>query len=228
MNYLSHYKVGGGQSDPAYTTGKILPDLIRRVDKSLRISAQPVDSWPPALATLYAGIATHLETDAVFHQSDWFAGKVAYTKTLLQEIMAPAGLKYRFFYAHILVEMIADRVVMKQQPTLLDNFYTQLSLLDKATLSYFFQYNGWERYSKKGWDVLQRFIAAKYLYQYTNNAELVFALGRVVSQVGLTLFGEPYKSKLLHGIDEMEKHIASDIGVIFEAIENRLDTCELG
>lgn len=228
MNYLSHYKVGVGQSDSAYTAGKILPDLIRRVDKSLRIAMPQVDAWPPALANLYAGIATHLETDVVFHQSDWFADKIAYCKALLHEIMAPEGLKYRFFYAHILVEMVADRVVIKQQPTLLNHFYTQLSLLDKATLSFFFQYNGWDRYSEKGWDVLQRFITAKYLYQYTNNAELVFALEKVVSRVGLTLFGEPYKSKLIHGIDEMEKYIASDIGVIFDAIENRLNTCGLG
>lgn len=222
MNYLSHFKIGGGYGDPDRTLGKILPDLIRSVDKSLRITHKNAESLPVGLQELGIGISLHLQTDATFHQSAWFAEKEVYVKTCLAGLGLPDSVRYRYFFSHVMVEMLLDRVVMKMEPSLLDEFYHSLSQVEEATLTRYFRYKGWDNYANKCWTVLQRFTDARYLYQYTDNAQLLYALGRVAQRVELELFAEPYKTRLMHRIDDMEQFIAKDVDAIFEAIENHL------
>lgn len=224
MNFLSHYKVGKGYDSPDRTLGKILPDLIRSVDKRLRITHKSVEDLPQQLQELSAGIELHLQTDVYFHNSAWFQEKERYIKKSLAAMPLPKRFKYRYFFAHVLVEMLLDRVVMKQEPQLLDGFYHSLSGVEKATLTHYFQYKGWDAHLDKCWQVLQRFLASQYLYQYTDNAQLLYALGRVAQRVDLELFAEPYKTQLMHRINDMELFIAKDAGAIFEAIENHLVT----
>lgn len=222
MNFLSHFRLCGHYQDPERTVGKILPDLVRMVDRNWRLHKQRLPDLPGKLHPLAEGINWHIGTDAYFHSSLYFKEKEAVVKAAIERIDLPGNHHYTYFYSHVLLEMVLDRVVMRENPSLLPQFYESLSQVSKATIFAFFQYKQWETYLDRFWHTLQRFIQHAYLYEYIENERLLFALDRVAGRVGLQLFDEPYKSRLMHQLDDIEEEIARGSDAIFEAIENHL------
>ena len=224
MNFFSHFLIGGDYGNPDKTLGKLWPDFLRIIDKSLRLSHKHVDPMPEALTNLQSGIALHVATDRYFHASAWFHEHEVVLKQVWDELRLPGRHQYRYFFTHVLLEMLLDRVMIRRKPELLGQLYESLSRVDRATLTAFFRYKGGEKFEPQSWQFLQRFVESAYLYEYTDNSRLLFALDRVAHRVGLQLFAEPYKSRLMHRIDDMEQTIAKHADAIFEAIENHLVT----
>lgn len=224
MNFFSHFLIGGDYAQPDKTLGKLWPDFLRIIDKSLRLSHKKADDLPDTLANFQEGIALHLATDRYFHDSAWFHHQEVVLKQAWDALGLSGRHQYRYFFTHVLLEMLLDRVMIRRKPELLGQLYESLGRVERATLTTFFRYKGWEKFEAQSWQFLQRFVESAYLYEYTDNDRLLYALDRVAHRVGLQLFAEPYKSRLMHRIDDMEQTIAKDADAIFEAIENHLVT----
>ncbi len=223
MNYLSHYYADLSSNEPAYTLGKILPDLSRMVNPSVRLRSGVLSNHPKtALQWLNKGVDTHHKMDAIFHNSDFFFEHTRFIRKLMNEQNFGRPHKYFNFFAHLLLEMILDRVLIRHYPEIAHNFYRDLKSIPAGLLS------NYEEQHHYGIDLpalnhaLQRFIAVRYLFTYICNEHLVFAFNRIVLRTGISGFDE-LDQKLLAGlIDDIEQELWLNFSTIFKTIRIKL------
>ncbi len=223
MNFLAHHKTMHRSDDPSYCAGKILPDLLRGFNPAWRLTHEDV-SGLPAADSVTLGISIHLHTDQHFHNSEYFTNVVHRNAALFRQVEWPASFRHGWFFAHVVSEMLLDRLLLKHEKWLADDFYTQLSSLKMATLQPLFRYKGWNTAMNGFWNYLQRFVQSRYLFTYEDDSHMLYALNRVGNRVGLSLFGEPYRTSLVHMLPQMEQIVAEGHSVIFETIENQLSS----
>src|SRR5262245_15798143 len=128
MNYLAH----GWRyvDDPYFLAGTATPDWLSAIDRKVR--AQPktaalfVNDPDPILSTVAKGVARHHYDDGWFHSSKAF-GELMFDfirqlKTTLpgDDTMRPG------FLGHILVELLLDAEIARDEPARLDRYYAAL------------------------------------------------------------------------------------------------------
>jgi hypothetical protein len=108
-----------------------------------------------------------------------------------------------------MVEMILDRVFMKDKPELLDQFYSDIENADLVNIANFLSTKGISDQSVFN-DRLARFKKSQYLRQYVNDPALIYSLNRIFI---FTKAGEEWTSQQY---DEMQKLIPELEAIIFE------------
>jgi len=109
-----------------------------------------------------------------------------------------AHRRYNFFTAHIIVELLLDRVLMQRDVVLLDRFYRNLSRITAGDLFNSFHLFGLPDY--EGFiPSYNRFVSSRYLYHYQNWHGLIFALNRIHGRVGL----EPFDNQAVEWLVSM-------------------------
>lgn len=221
MNFLSHYFIHRQHANPYFTLGKILPDMLRQFGPTnkLRNAANPV-SPSRDMEWLEKGVHVHLETDRLFHRSPFFDAKSNRIKHLLRQ--EHIFRKFRYFYAHLLLELIIDRLLIINHRKAANLFYHHLDTVQKATISAYFRYKGLSINEGKFFQHLKRFTDSQYLYNYLQNEGLVFALERTAHLAGLPLFEKSDKSKLINNIDYLEATIETNYLSIFKKLEKEI------
>ena len=124
MNYLAHFALDEARADAGFSVGGVLPDLARLRGQGFRLRPGFEDTaraLTPLQAQIEAGIARHYALDAAWHRSDVFDKMQRQVRALLAE--AGIGLARTSFAAHIGAEMLLDRALLRQDPTLADRFY---------------------------------------------------------------------------------------------------------
>jgi len=220
MNFVGHYFVDHGVQDADYTLGKILPDLLRNFSKSIRLNASDLEGKGQG-EPLYMGIRMHFRTDRVFHDSALFRERSAEINGRLKNSVLSIR-KYRFFFAHVLLEMLIDRCLLIRHPGLGEGFYHQLAAADKQTLSDFFEAQGWLHLIDGFWAFLQRFISSEYLLQYVHNESLIFALGRIGERVGLKSAVGMADEGLVGLIDSYTDTLCKELPGFFESLTKKI------
>jgi len=223
MNYLSHYYADLSSREPAYALGKILPDLARMVNPAIRLRVHhlPVEI-PDSLYWLNKGIMAHHRMDAVFHNADFFLKHTRFIRELMNNQTFGRPHKYFNFFAHLLFEMILDRVLIKKEPDIAQHFYDDLNLLPGDVLE------NLEKQYHYGLDLqalnqaLKRFIAARYLFTYIRNEHLVFAFNRIVLRTGISGFDDKDQKLLAGLIDDIEQELWLNFSTIFKTIRIKL------
>ena len=125
----------------------------------------------------------HLKRDAQFHNAAFFDKMCLQISEIVNQTAA-ASIPKTFFLAHILFEIALDRVLMEDEIVHLDNFYTELSSVDKTALADYFHKND----NQKGEEFilkLDKFTLSKWLYQYLDDEKLPYSLNRVYFRIGL-------------------------------------------
>lgn len=218
MNFLSHYYIRHQVAHPHFTLGKILPDMLRPFGPANKIRhAANIKAPETEMEWLIKGTFTHLETDRIFHASDFFEQKTASIKQFIKAEKLFG--KYKFFYAHLLLELLLDRILVKHHNDVAPTFYRQLNEVNQATISGFFRYKGLQFSDEQFFRSLDRFTSSRYLFSYAENEGLTFALERTVNHVGLPVFGKSDKKTLINNLDELEATVAADYLSIFKKLE---------
>jgi hypothetical protein len=185
MNFLAHYYTGQPVEDPYHALGLILPDLARQHHKGLRFrEAVPYQvpagaAAPKALQSLHEGIMIHHKADHQFHASPFFAESTSLLHTTLKKYPFRILVKHLPFFAHISLELLIDRMLIKEYPPLLEDFYGHLAGAGYGPVASYFETRGHAMHSSGFWNFLQLFIKHKYLQHYPDNEHLAFALSRV-------------------------------------------------
>jgi len=179
LNFLSHYHFDKkNHSDPMFHLGLIFPDFLKffvhqRYKPSQKKNMLPLDQ----------GAIMHLSRDTHFHNALFFDKMCSKISAMIN--CTPAGnIPKTFFLAHILLEMGIDRVLMEDSLCTLDDFYSELALLNHSELLGHFEQCGMKDgavFSEK----LQNFITHKWLYQYLDNEKLPNSLQRVYIRIGI-------------------------------------------
>ena len=184
MNYLSHaYRF---VDDPYFVAGTALPDWMSVLDRRNRARSQAASQWVDSddreLSAMARGVMQHHEDDRWFHQSESFATLstrfAVELRGLLQE-GHQAG-----FLGHIAVELLLDAVLIEDVPERLDAYYNALLQLNPEVVQAAANRllpRPVERLSL----LVPRFIAERFLADYTDDQLLWRRLNHVMRRVGL-------------------------------------------
>jgi hypothetical protein len=186
MNYFAHGR--HFVSQPYVLAGTAIPDWLRVVDGRVRVrdkmARRFIDDPSTSVAAVARGIVRHHEDDAWFHRTPAFAElSWSLTERVRSVLAADVGLRPSFL-GHILVELLLDAELIAQNPTGLDAYYRAVDALDAELVG-----AAVNRMAPHATDRLalwiRRFVAERFLYDYLDDAKLLFRLNQIMSRVRL-------------------------------------------
>ena len=205
MNFFSHYYYYNKQGNDWYNTGLVLPDLLNNFNRKIKLKNNAARNFLPHEFDLKEGINGHFEGDRKFHTSEFFH----HNTPLIKKTLVAHGFdsdKYRLsFVAHIMLELILDRVLIKKNETLLHDFYSALHAVDVNEIIKFVRYE--QELDQRFADFFNGFRTHKYLYKYPDDEHFFFAANRIIGRVGLG-FEKQDEPMLLQALQELEIIIA--------------------
>lgn len=197
MNFLSHYFVRSRPKDPLFNLGLILPDLFRGSIRQFELTL-------PGQNSLLEGCLAHIKDDKQFHASLFFEQGA---EACLHELKLAPGLEEverKWFLAHILFEMLMDRLLVRHLPGLCLRFYADLESVDKSEVNAFLK----AHYVSDSEVLLRRlelFTRAAYIRNYTDNNLFGYSLTRVMMRVGLPELGFKQRADLQACVNRLEQ-----------------------
>jgi hypothetical protein len=191
MNFLSHHFFYY-QNDPYYNVGLILPDWSRSAAGKRKV--EWIDNTQPngLELSLLKGCKAHYEGDDWFHNCDFF---IQVTDLVAKEIgreKAQNGLfagQRGWFMAHILTEMLLDRLIIEADAYALDRFYSDLRAVPFKEIEAFLLKSG--KTDMGRFPLAHKaFIESEFVRFYANAEGLTESLNRVVQRTGQNAFTE--------------------------------------
>ncbi len=210
MNYLSHFYFDRVEDNKYFNIGLILPDLARNHISKLRINPyRNIEFTTEEIGSINQGCNKHFASDRKFHNWNVFV-------TLSQEAtdtMRESGdkdLDRDYFLSHILIEMMLDKVLLDQNPTLADDFYAMIKSVEMDWILKYLRYSGLQD------DELfkgnhRRFMKAAFLKEYTSIENVVNILEKVAVRTGLNEFTDGQKELLADICNTLEPQLERSI-----------------
>jgi hypothetical protein len=214
VNYFSHYYFDHLQGEDLHNYGLVLPDFVRNFAKTkLKAGALVAE---PEHRMLHVGTEKHFSRDHRFHGSAWFKDAEKQLNTRLQPLFKAQEIPRYWFAAHLLAEMMVDRILMKRHPDMLNRFYEDLSQADYATVESFLQANKVADTARFK-DRFMRFTESQYLRQYEHNTALVYSLNRIYifTGAGTEWTAAQYRA-LENAVPEIEHEIDHGLPTLME------------
>lgn len=207
MNYFAHFYFDRNE-DPYHNLGLVLPDFSRITEGRRKLHLE-MEMTDPLFAALKAGCTKHYVADAWFHESEIFTRTCAFIEGLLhQEPQLFAGQR-PWFMAHILAELTIDRILIRKYPGELSLFYTHLETIDLPKVFDFLSLTGKSNFTRLE-KFYHGFVAARYLFYYTQDDKLVYSLDRVIGRTGQP----PLTSAAMRYLEQQLAHLEAFIGKI--------------
>ncbi len=203
MNYLSHFYIDQKPGNHYYNVGLLLPDFARNHVTSFSKSAL-FDKEEHT--QIHTGCIAHYVADKKFHSSDFFEHYTEAFRNHLKAAPFSDSFQRRWFLAHILFEMMIDRLMVKHLNGLCQTYYRGLDEVEPIVLGEFLQLN-----QAKNPDELLRnfnhFRNAKYIFQYIDNNTFVYSLSRVLQYAGVGIMSVEDKLILRQCIIDLEEGV---------------------
>ena len=189
MNLVSHFFLDKDRKDRFFFVGVCSPDLVSNFNRKIRLkkSSLPLlreNEITPDQLNFYQGVLRHFEVDRLFHSSPFFKEETAYLTGLLKTTLKDFEVKRAFFVAHIMLELVLDRVLIRRHKDLLLDFYKNFQQHDVPKLV---QYTEWlAQEPMAGYDLfLQKFASRQFLYRYVDLRYLSNVLRNILQTVGI-------------------------------------------
>lgn len=186
MNYFAHgYKY---LDDPYFLAGVSVPDWLSVVDRKARArsagAAPFTQSADQAIASVAQGVIQHHRDDDQFHRTRAFAELSLQFTLAIRRILPPDNGFRPSFLGHILVELLLDDVLIQRDPSILDRYYDVMDQMNVAKVASIVN-----QITTRPAANLDRFIklfsSERFLYDYAEDAKLLFRLNRVMCRVKL-------------------------------------------
>jgi len=209
MNYLSHYYILREYDEPAFALGKIIPDLLRVFGPQHKIrKARNIEAPHGPGEWMMKGAFVHLESDRLFHCSDYFETESQHLK---EAIRAGSSIrKYSYFYAHIFLEMLLDRLLVKKYPELGLRFYEDLERIEESDVQAFFVLKPIAVDAGAFMQVLQRFRQSRYPFEYVHDSCFLYAFTRILHQSGLPPLSLEDRDFVIERIHKSEERLEGE------------------
>jgi hypothetical protein len=126
----------------------------------------------------------HHHDDRWFHATRAFAELSMQFSIMLRDALPPdEGLRPSFL-GHILVEILLDEFLIEQHPSRLDSYYAALGRIEPQTVVQFVGLASGQPAERLA-DFIKLFLHSRFLYDYADNAKLLYRLNQVMQRVGL-------------------------------------------
>ncbi|MHB1277110.1 MAG: hypothetical protein ACYC1Q_01790 [Bacteroidia bacterium] len=184
MNFLAHHFFYA-TDDPWHNTGLILPDWSRTAKGRRRLEWMTQHGQEQEHAALWLGCQGHYEADTWFHDCFYFSettNKIEKDLALLQD-KGLFGEQRKWFLAHLLAEMLLDRLIIDRHTYALDLFYGDLKQVPYEDLERFLLQAGKEDMGRFP-QAHKGFIESEFIRHYSSHEGLAESLNRVVQRTG--------------------------------------------
>ena len=193
MNYFAHGR--HFVDDPYFLAGTAVPDWLNVVDRRVRTraraAAELVEDEDPRAGAVAQGIVQHHHDDDWFHRTAAFSELCWDFTVRIRDLLSPDDGLRPSFLGHILVELLLDAALITQHPRHLDVYYGALESLDPEVVQQ--TVNRIAARSTAGLRAfIPRFSRERFLYDYSDDAKLLFRLNQVMQRVKLPLLPDEF------------------------------------
>lgn len=180
MNYLAHHFFYAS-GNAWHNTGLVLPDLSRHARGRRKLVGAAFESEEHK--ALWLGCETHYFADGWFHECAYFTRMNAYLNEELKVLQDRNLLRgqRKWFLAHLLSEMLLDRLIMDTHPDAPDHFYSDLKAVDEEQLKDFLLKTGKDDVSTFA-EGFRRFRDSEFIRFYREDPGLTDSLNRVIQR----------------------------------------------
>jgi hypothetical protein len=231
MNFISHFFLDRGQASSLFFVGIATPDLLSVHDRKIKLKEFSV---PIALHSVQsdsqkyfaAGVMRHFEGDRVFHSSPFFEKETMHLSRFLKSELPDHQIHRGFFVAHVLLELLLDKILINKFSYLLPTFYNHfeqheimeiVSLTEWITGTRIPAYDGF----------LKKFISNRYLSHYTDYEYVIYVLKRLLYKVGIRSHTYLTDPAFEDAIRTYEKGLAGRCLLAFEELSRKMAQVKL-
>jgi hypothetical protein len=214
LNYFSHYFVDRIPGNHEFNTGLLLPDVTREWIKTYKDYGYPEG---PQL-DLYKGCLAHYAADKRFHASLFFKEILETASRVISEAPFGSTVNRKWFLAHILSELMIDRILVKEQPAELEGFYSSLSDVNDQELDDFLKRNGMAD-TARFFENFNHFRKVQYIYYYADNNKFVYSLNRIMMRAGVGSLSDADQQVLLNASLVLEKHLTGNTPLLIQQLK---------
>ena len=227
MNFVSHFYLDRQRSaDSRFFLGVITPDLVGIFDRRIKLKPHTMPEVLPEHLSLpqlafYTGVQRHFEADAVFHTCDFFLEETRELVSRLRVHFEEEQLPRSYFLAHILVELILDKVLMKAHPEILPEFYGHLGSIpyqEQLLLTEWVCGTPMHRYQA----YMMRFLEKQYLYDYAEWRHILFVMRRILDKVNISTGDTLHHPNMLRVLREYESKLMDTWPSLFQEMNQKM------
>jgi hypothetical protein len=191
MNYFTHGR--RYLDEPYFVAGTAVPDWLSVVNRRARarskLAAPFATDQDPQVAAVARGIMQHHHDDDWFHQTRAFAElSLHFTREIRDRLPKDDGFRPSFL-GHILVELLLDATLIEDDPALLDRYYAVMHSLDPYLVNQTVNRMATRETGMLAF-FIPRFLEERFLYDYVEDAKLLFRLNNVMRRVRLPMLAE--------------------------------------
>jgi hypothetical protein len=229
MNFISHFYLDRELNNSWFFAGVSTPDLVSVFDRTVRLKENTLplpmeNEASPEELSFYQGVLRHFEVDKIFHTSPFFYTETKEINRRLHAVFPDGEMKRGFFVSHVLFELLLDKLLIQQDPTLLPDFYRHLTtypLQEYVKLTEWV--TGVPMPSYEGF--LGKFIEKQYLYRYTDWQHVIYILKRIVLGVGIKEVAYLHDPRFLSVMEAYEEELKERHLAAFTRLNEQL--CEV-
>jgi hypothetical protein len=219
MNYISHYFLDAQPDRPYFNFGLALPDMMGTAARGWKPAPVHVGPAPEIHGEIAAGVSAHLTADRIFHNADFFKAGCSDLRVLFeQEGLVMPGIRM-FFLVHIFLEMMLDRIIIRNRPDIGEAFYKDIGKIDEIVAMDFIRADGTDAVERFPL-FFNRFREHKYVLSYTLDQSLFFATNRILNRTGQPAFPDESMSKFARVADRAEAMLTPITFPFFEFMRN--------
>lgn len=186
MNYFAHGRLY--VDHPYLMAGTAVPDWLNVIARRTKIRSKRaalfLEHRDQRIVALATGILCHLRDDDWFHRTRAFAElSWSFTAAIRDRLAPDAGFRPSFL-GHILVELLLDAELIARHPGQLEQYYSSCEQLDPQLVDWAINQIA-PRPVPRLAELIPRFSAERFLYDYRSDAKLLYRLNAVMRRVGL-------------------------------------------
>lgn len=213
MNYLSHFYFDRDEDNKYYNIGLILPDLARSHIPKLRINPyKNITFTTKEISSMNDGTNKHFASDRKFHNWMVFVDLTNRATDMIRE-SGDKDINRDYFITHIMVEVLLDKILLDQNPTLADDFYDMINSVEMDWILKFMRYAGLQ--DDELWKGQhRRFMKAAFLKNYTSIENVVAAVEQVAANIGMIELNDDQRNLLIEICETIEPELARSIDAL--------------
>jgi acyl carrier protein phosphodiesterase len=184
MNYLSHYYLDRIENSCHHNLGLVLPDFMAGVNRRWKPTLHPqAKLQQDCEKQMWLGIEKHVSADKVFHSSEFFKENTTFIRQQLELHKEHFDGIRLFFLAHIMLELMLDRLILKKSVEVGHNFYNQLAEVPRPELVSSLQKAVQPDFGRF-FEFFDRFLESRWIFEYVQDDKLTYALNRIMGRGG--------------------------------------------
>jgi hypothetical protein len=187
MNYLAHgYRF---LDSPLFLAGTAVPDWLSVVNRRVRARSRLVQPIVDAtdcnvVRDVGRGILQHHQDDDTFHRCESFQQMEAQLSARFRRQMPDKYDHRPGFLGHIVVELMLDATLVARDETLLNRYYSAMSLVDSSVVARAVNRMATREADRLAW-FIDRFREEKFLEDYADDERMFVRINQVLHRVNL-------------------------------------------